>query len=393
MRTARSIRHRLLWLSISSFIATLLLTPATTAQEPDSETEPSPDAAFLIQAAKSYGIGESTQELWHLRVSFQLFDAQGSQIDNGMWEETANSFSLRKAIFEARTFHQTRYVGPGGTKVVGDLGQPPSYFEMLRSAIVSPMLDERFMEQTMENIAVNPANNGTLTTEYRIVDGASLHCYDLSIPTTTYCFDDSDVLTGFSTGQPFFCQGTYKNLVRYEERLVPADLAIECKGAKLLIAHLESIESIGAWDQSLFAPPADAQPINLGVGRAALVSVIPSEPGSDSPGLRKAANLPAGPIRMAMSASDANGRLLHRAEPVYPPDAKAAGISGTVVLQISIDSSGKPDSMQVISGPTMLQQAALDAVKQWRYRPFLVHNRPVEVETTVNVIFALPTAP
>ena len=76
-------------------------------------------------------------------------------------------------------------------------------------------------------------------------------------------------------------------------------------------------------------------------------------------------------------------------QPIYPPIAKAARVSGTVVLQATISKTGTIENLRVISGPAMLQQAALDAVKTWRYRPYLLNNEPVEVETTVNVIFSL----
>jgi len=69
--------------------------------------------------------------------------------------------------------------------------------------------------------------------------------------------------------------------------------------------------------------------------------------------------------------------------------AKAARVSGTVVLQATISKTGTIENLRVISGPAMLQQSAMDAVKSWRYRPYLLNNDPVEVETTVNVVFSL----
>jgi protein TonB len=60
-----------------------------------------------------------------------------------------------------------------------------------------------------------------------------------------------------------------------------------------------------------------------------------------------------------------------------------------VVLQAKISKSGQIEDLHVVTGPAMLQQAAIDAVKTWRYRPYLLNNDPVEVETTVNVIFTL----
>jgi protein TonB len=81
--------------------------------------------------------------------------------------------------------------------------------------------------------------------------------------------------------------------------------------------------------------------------------------------------------------------LLQKTTPVYPPIAKAARQQGTVVLQATISKTGSIENLRVISGPAMLQQAALDAVKTWRYRPYLLDGEPTEVETTVNVVFSL----
>ncbi len=95
------------------------------------------------------------------------------------------------------------------------------------------------------------------------------------------------------------------------------------------------------------------------------------------------------PKKVNISAGVMVGMLIQKTQPVYPPIAKAARVSGTVVLQATISKTGTIENLHVISGPAMLQQAAMDAVKTWRYRPYLLNNEPVEVETTVNVIFTL----
>jgi TonB family protein len=93
--------------------------------------------------------------------------------------------------------------------------------------------------------------------------------------------------------------------------------------------------------------------------------------------------------KMEIPAGTAVGNLLHKTTPVYPPLAKAARVSGMVVLHATISKTGSIENLQVVSGETMLQQAALDAVKSWTYKPFLVKGQPAEVETTVNIIFTL----
>ncbi|MGA2219181.1 MAG: energy transducer TonB, partial [Terracidiphilus sp.] len=65
------------------------------------------------------------------------------------------------------------------------------------------------------------------------------------------------------------------------------------------------------------------------------------------------------------------------------------GVQGTVVLEAIISKQGTIESLRVVSGPPMLQQAARDAVSAWRYRPYLLNGEPVAVETTVNVVFTL----
>ena len=81
------------------------------------------------------------------------------------------------------------------------------------------------------------------------------------------------------------------------------------------------------------------------------------------------------------------GRLLQKVPPVYPEAAKAAGVEGTVVLKGLIGKDGTLKDLHVISGPEMLQQAAIDATSQWIYSPYLLNGEPVEVDTTVSVNF------
>jgi protein TonB len=97
----------------------------------------------------------------------------------------------------------------------------------------------------------------------------------------------------------------------------------------------------------------------------------------------------AAPKKIAVSAGVIAGNKLGGMTPQYPAIAKAARIQGTVVLQATISKGGTIENLHVLSGPPMLQQAAMEAVKTWRYRPYLLNGEPVEVETQVNVIFTL----
>lgn len=83
------------------------------------------------------------------------------------------------------------------------------------------------------------------------------------------------------------------------------------------------------------------------------------------------------------------GDLIHKVQPEYPPLARSARIQGLVVLQAVISKRGTIENLRVITGHPMLVRAAIDAVSQWRYRPYVLNNAPVEVETQITVNFSL----
>jgi protein TonB len=92
---------------------------------------------------------------------------------------------------------------------------------------------------------------------------------------------------------------------------------------------------------------------------------------------------------VTVSAGVAGGLLIRKISPVYPSIAKTARVSGTVILAATISKSGFVTNLQVVSGPPMLRQAALDAVRNWQYRPYVLDNQPTQVTTTINVDFNL----
>ena len=94
-------------------------------------------------------------------------------------------------------------------------------------------------------------------------------------------------------------------------------------------------------------------------------------------------------VRTFRTSSMQEGNLIRRVQPTYPPLARTARIQGSVVLAAVISKAGTIDNLRVLSGPPMLVKAALDAVSEWRYRPYILNNEPVEVETQITVNFTL----
>ncbi len=94
-----------------------------------------------------------------------------------------------------------------------------------------------------------------------------------------------------------------------------------------------------------------------------------------------------GPLRVGGNVQA--DRIINRVQPVYPPLARQTRISGTVRLHAIIGKDGTIQQLEVLNGHPLLQQSALEAVRQWRYQPTLLNGEPVEVDTTIDVIFSL----
>jgi len=92
---------------------------------------------------------------------------------------------------------------------------------------------------------------------------------------------------------------------------------------------------------------------------------------------------------MVVTAATLNEHIIHRAVPVYPPIAKAARVQGAVVFDIEVGTIGNIESMKVASGPPMLQQAAIDCLKQWTFHPFGKDGMPVAAAGPISIEFTL----
>ncbi|HUK87568.1 MAG TPA: TonB family protein [Terriglobales bacterium] len=98
---------------------------------------------------------------------------------------------------------------------------------------------------------------------------------------------------------------------------------------------------------------------------------------------------PAAPRSIAVSSGVIEGYLVQQVQPVYPQIAKLAGVQGDVILQAVIGNDGTIQQLHAVSGHPWLIPPAMDAVRQWRYRPYRLNGRPVEVETQITVRFVL----
>ena len=92
---------------------------------------------------------------------------------------------------------------------------------------------------------------------------------------------------------------------------------------------------------------------------------------------------------LRVSSGVANSLKIHDANPQYPREAQEQGIQGDVLLQATIDTKGNLTNLKVVQGDPILVKAAIDAVKKWRYRPYILNGEPVDVDTTIKIQFHL----
>lgn len=131
----------------------------------------------------------------------------------------------------------------------------------------------------------------------------------------------------------------------------------------------------------------DATPPTILVGATCTTNCVPTV-GIPTNGARPVLQSGAAHGPVIISRPDP-AQILRQVQPVYPPIAKAAGIEGTVVLRAMISRSGDVENLEAVSGPPLLARAAIQAVEQWKFRPYFLNGTAVEVQTQVTINFHL----
>ncbi len=120
-----------------------------------------------------------------------------------------------------------------------------------------------------------------------------------------------------------------------------------------------------------------------------LMTATPVAPAPEPPKIKPQPDQPDKPVRVKVGGAVRPPELVHYVKPAYPPLARQARIQGPVRLSAVLARNGAVTALQLVSGHPLLVQAALDAVRTWRYRPTMLNNEPVEVAMTIDVNFTL----
>jgi TonB family protein len=232
---------------------------------------------------------------------------------------------------------------------------PSGPVAFVRSELVDPLPSQNLMDNSSPQIIEKTFGATKLTCVYmapKIPPRGDVS--RLLFP--SYCFSPAKPVLRSATTFSNFNEILFNRIVLFRGGYLGGDIDVTRMGKDYAKIHLESAEPLRSPDQFDFTPPADAV----------------------APKARK----------ISVSAGVAQGNLLSKIEPKYPSDAKAKHVQGTVVLQATIDKSGHISNLQPVSGPSELQPAAIDAVRQWVYKPYLLNGEVVEVQTTINVVFS-----
>lgn len=345
---------------ISRLALTQDVTPsAAPAQEASAVAMPKDPKALMLLAAKTNGLNGDDVQPWHLKASFKLYDEQGNVKDQGTYEEFWISPSKYKRTYTSNSFMQTTYGTENGVLRSGARDFMPEPFTQIRNEIVTPVVIGRMSIDSMSSGKEKVDQGRTV-----------LHCIGFQGNTAskelshfvppTYCFDTGKPALRISLRWGEISKFVHINIGSFQDRYLPGDLEGFHGGKPAIKLHLDTVETLNSINEADFTPTPDA------------TSIQP---------------------KVTISSAVAQQNQLQQVEPIYPPIAQAAQVQGTVILQAIIGMDGRVLSLKVVSGPAMLQQTTLDAVKKWVYKPYLLDNEPVEVNTTINVVFQLGSHP
>lgn len=330
--------------------------PILQATAPAVEMPHDPDALMLL-AARLNGLAEEGMKPWHLKASFRLLDEQGNLLEEGHIEEFWAGPHKGRLTYTSVDYAQTTYWTDAGTMRSGDKQMPPVPVLEMRNQLVQPFPDPAYLEHQGFDLRLQQAGPAKLDClAVKAAPGST------ALPVLlghVYCLDEAKPLLRISAmGQPpdHVDQYVRNKIISFQGHYIPQDIRMVRSGKDLITAHLDSIEPLNPVNDADFTPPPDAVPV---------------------------------PKRITIASGVAQGNVIRNPAPQYPLDAKAAGVSGTVVIEATIGKDGRVYDVNAISGSPMLRQAAVDAVKNWAYKPYLLNGEAVEVHTTIKVVFSL----
>lgn len=337
--------------------------PATT---PPASTLPKDPHAIFEAALPHYNFSDPTLNPWHLKATYQLFDFEGKPTLHGTWEYWAASPKVHRNSWQRTGMSRTDWSSEDGTGYLKKSGEPMHYFERkLQDIILHPGPNRELIEAGRLTLGLKTVGEGsgrlTCLTTLRQQEADGKQQMPAQRTPDLFCFDPGTMALMVSYSNQILIQCT--EFVKMQDLYIPRKIAVRIGKQTVLSASVESIDNIAATDPA-FDHPADADSVR----HSAQYEVDASAP----PG------------------NITKGKLVKKTFPDYPPLAKSQHIQGTVILGATIGADGKIHNLEILAAPSrLLADSAVDCVSRWEYKPYLLNGEPLEVETTIKVIYTL----
>jgi TonB family protein len=369
------------WLCVGAVVSQGLVALSASALAPESATGP---AAILARAWPFYDFTSASVKPWHLKASYQLYDAEGRHPQEGVFEYWWASPDLSRSTWTRIGLKHTDWHMANGHLSYESEGSPISLFEYkLEAALIAPLPRARDLDPGASRLELKSENGDRTCLTILPADGTGAPAGGETLPQSsppestsldsgqrekgpypTYCFEaEAPVLRSVYSFERVLTQFT--KVRQTQGRFLAHGVVISEGNHKLLSATVDVVEPISLTDPALEPPPSAAK-TEVFVDRDVSLRDV------------------------QLGQNETRGMLVKRVEPEYPPEARKAGIDGTVVLEAMIGTDGRIHDLRVISAPAAsLAASSFAAVSQWEYRPYLLKGRVVPVQTTVTVTFSL----
>ena len=321
---------------------------------------PKDPRAIFAAAAPFYNFNDATLKPWHLKATYQLYDEKGKPSVQGTYEYWWVSPKVHRSTWTRPDATRTDWYTADGTHSFKVTGERLKFFERgLESALFSPLpgkaaLDSDkirldLQEKSSKGVNFPCVSLTQLSQQAQMINVLpnflSTYCFDPQLPVLRLSFTYGSVTTHFN------------NIAKYQNRFLAREILISGLEQKLFSAKVDAVGDLDSSDPEL-TPALDATLVNT--------------------------------AKVQIPSGVAVGMLIKKQFPVYPDLAKRLNQQGTVVIQGTIGTDGKVHNQEVLVAPSeLLADAAMEAVSHWQYKPYLLNGQPVEVETTINVIFTL----
>jgi TonB family protein len=318
---------------------------------------------ILSAAAPFYDFSSPELKPWHLKVRYQLYDLKGKPTEQGTWDYWWATPKVHRSSWSRTGAEHTVWSTAEGTLYRKDSGDSLRYFERaLEGTLLFPLpgrgeLDSDRLKLDLKMLPPDkPELACVLATLQWMVDGK------LQAPSSGmanyYCFDPATMALRMAYSNQL--SKHFSQLVKTQGRYLARQVVVTDGKQKLFTASVETVEALNPAD-SVFRPSGDAT----------LEQRAPSPDGDVPDDLMK-------------------GSLIKKTQPVYPLISKMAHEQGVVVLGAVIGTDGRIHDLEVLASPSpMLAESAVNSVKKWEYKPYLLNGVAVEVETIVNVTYSL----